>query len=58
MSSLSGLLEIQAAMKMNSLAKPAPGWITNEFRTACVRSMNEPRGGTNPQFTVPVSYGK
>ena len=32
--SLLDLLDIHAPLKTRRLAKPAPGWITNEFRTA------------------------
>ena len=32
-SSLSDLLDIHAPLKTRHLTKPAPGWITNEFRT-------------------------
>ena len=41
-SSLSDLLDIHAPLKTRRLAKPAPGWITNEFRTAkCLRRQYE-----------------
>ena len=33
-SSSSDLLDIHAPLKTRRLAKPAPDWITNEFRTA------------------------
>ena len=37
-SRFSDLLDILAPLKMRRLTKPAPGWITNEFRTAkCLR---------------------
>ena len=42
LSSLSDLLDIHAPMKMRFLTKPAPGWITNEFRTTkCLRRQYE-----------------
>ena len=41
-SSLSDLLDIHAPLKTRRLTKPAPGWITNEFRTTkCMRRQYE-----------------
>ena len=41
-SSLSDLLDIHAPIKMMRLTKPAPGWITNGFRTTkCLRRQYE-----------------
>ena len=42
MSGLSGLLDIHAPMKTKQLIKPAPSWITDEYRTAkCMRRQYE-----------------
>ena len=42
MSGLSGLLDIHAPVKTKQLIKPAPSWITDEFRTAkCMRRQYE-----------------
>ena len=41
-SSLSDLLDIHAPLKTRRLTKPAPSWITNEYRTAkCMRKQYE-----------------
>ena len=41
-SSLLDLLDIHAPLTMRRLAKPSPGWITNEFRTTkCLRRQYE-----------------
>ena len=38
MSGLSGFLDIHAPVKAKQLIKPAPSWITDEYRTAkCMR---------------------
>ena len=43
MSGLSGLLDIHAPVKTKQLIKPAPSWITDEYRTAkCMRRQYEP----------------
>ena len=42
MSGLSGLLDIHAPVKTKQLIKPAPSWITDEYRTAkCMRRQFE-----------------
>ena len=42
MSGLSGLLDIHAPVKTKQLIKPAPNWITHEYRTAkCMRRQYE-----------------
>ena len=42
MSGLSGLLDIHAPVKTKQLIKPAPSWITDEYRTAkCMRRQYE-----------------
>ena len=42
MSGLSGLLNIHALVKTKQLIKPAPSWITDEYRTAkCMRMQFE-----------------
>ena len=42
MSGLSGLLDIHAPVKIKQLIKPAPSWITDEYRTAkCMRRQFE-----------------
>ena len=39
---LSGLLDIHAPVKTKQLIKPAPSWITDEYRTAkCMRRQYE-----------------
>ena len=41
-SSLSDILNLHAPLKMRCLAKPASGWITNEFRTTkCLQKQYE-----------------
>ena len=43
MSGLSGLLDIHAPVKTKQLIKPAPSWITEEYRTAkCMRRQYDP----------------
>ena len=42
MSGLSGLLDIHAPVKTKQYIKPAPSWITDEYRTAkCMRRQYE-----------------
>ena len=42
MSCLSGLLDIHTPVKTKKLIKPAPSWITDEYRTAkCMRRQYE-----------------
>ena len=42
MSGLAGLLDIHAPVKTIQLIKPAPSWITDEYRTAkCMRRQSE-----------------
>ena len=57
-SSLSDLLDIHAPLKTRHLAKPAAGWITNEFRTTkCLRRQYEQTWmeGQNPRDHAPLS---
>ena len=56
MSGLSGLLDIHSPVKTKQLIKPAPNWITDEYRTVkCMRRhMNVHGGEINPLKTVPI----